>query len=56
MLLAEIRKELDAKKRIVIPYRITATKLHPKMMGFTKTRARGWSSFVQKSVSEVGSN
>lgn len=52
--LAEIPKELDAKKRLVIPYRITATKLHPKMMGFTKTRDEGWSSFVQKSVSEVG--
>lgn len=32
--LADIPKTLAAKQRIVIPYRVTATKLHPKSMGF----------------------
>ncbi|WP_429014887.1 Ig-like domain-containing protein [Comamonas sp. 4034] len=51
--LADIPKALDAKKRIVIPYRITAIKLHPKLIGFTKSRNDNWTSLVQKNVSEI---
>ncbi|QIL80190.1 hypothetical protein G7047_09960 [Diaphorobacter sp. HDW4A] len=36
--LADIPTTLDAKQRIVIPYRITAIKLHPKSIGFTRVQ------------------
>lgn len=36
--LADIPKTLAAKQRVVIPYRITAVKLHPRSMGFTQAR------------------
>lgn len=36
--LADIPKTLAAKQRVVIPYRVTAVKLHPRSMGFTQAR------------------
>jgi hypothetical protein len=37
--LADIPKTLAAKQRVVIPYRITAVKLHPRSMGFRQARS-----------------
>ncbi|WP_280192022.1 Ig-like domain-containing protein [Delftia sp. PS-11] len=36
--LADVPKTLAAKQRVVIPYRITAIKLHPRSMGFARAR------------------
>jgi len=46
--LADIPKTLAAKQRIVIPYRVTATKLHPKSMGFSGKRASEQSELQQQ--------
>ena len=50
--LADIPKTLAAKQRIVIPYRVTATKLHPKSMGFSGKTASEQSE-LQKRISKA---
>lgn len=52
--LADIPKTLAAKQRVVIPYRVTAAKLHPRSMGFTQARTAEMGavqSFVAKASS-----
>ena len=50
--LADVPKVLAAKQRVVIPYRITAIKLHPKSIGFTQTNA-GEFAAVQRAVANT---
>ncbi|MEN5178836.1 Ig-like domain-containing protein [Comamonas testosteroni] len=50
--LADIPKVLAAKQRIVIPYRVTAIKLHPKGIGFTKAKAGDFTE-VQRALAKT---
>lgn len=53
--LADIPKVLAAKQRVVIPYRVTAVKLHPKGIGFTNAKAGDFTA-VQRALANTFSS
>ncbi len=53
--LADIPKVLAAKQRVVIPYRVTAVKLHPKGIGFTSAKAGDFTA-VQRALANTFSS
>jgi|GEM_PF-5906010 len=52
-LLGEVPETLPAQTRIAIAYRVTALKLHPKSVGFSKTSTDGWVGELQKNIATL---